>query len=412
MTVSIIGTTGSEPADPHFIDTVLLKTASRCNLNCTYCYVYNMGDDAWQSQPKRMSLEVLEATIDQLGRLSHAQSHPLSVVMHGGEPLLLGMRSMTRLVEGLRSTLRQDAGLHIQTNGVLLTDAFIDLFARHDVGVSISFDGAVHDLNRLDRAGRGSHDRVLAGIARLVAHPACDRLFSGLLAVVDPSSDPVAVYESLKATGAPSFDFLYRDGNHVTLPHGKRTLESTEYGDWMIRLVNHYLSDPAPPRIRILDDLMRLILGGRGHKEGVGLTEYGIVVIDTDGTITKNDTLKVAYAGGDRFDISRFITKSDLLDVLRADDFSSYYTLQEPTSPLCRACPELNVCGGGMPAHRFSDDRGYNNPTVFCADQKRLIAHLRRRIDRSRSAHAEPGATRRAPGAHRIPEPEVQHAGY
>lgn len=84
MTVSIIGTTGSEPADPHFIDTVLLKTASRCNLNCTYCYVYNMGDDAWQSQPKRMSLEVLEATIDQLGRLSHAQSHPLSVVMHGG----------------------------------------------------------------------------------------------------------------------------------------------------------------------------------------------------------------------------------------------------------------------------------------------------------------------------------------
>lgn len=411
MTVSIIATTGSELAEPHFIDTVLIKTASRCNLNCTYCYVYNMGDNAWQSQPKRMSPEVLEATIDQLGRLSHAQSHPLSVVMHGGEPLLLGMRSVTRLVEGLRATMRQDAGLHVQTNGVLLTDAYIDLFARHDVGVSISFDGPVHDLNRLDRAGRGSHERVLAGIARLVAHPASDRLFSGLLAVVDPTSDPTAVYEALKATGAPSFDFLYRDGNHVTLPYGKHAPESTEYADWMIRLVNHYLSDPAPPRIRILDDLMRLILGGRGHKEGVGLTEYGIVVIDTDGTITKNDTLKVAYAGGDRFGISRLITDRDLLDGLQAEDVSSYYKLQEPTSPLCRACPELNVCGGGMPAHRFSNDNGYNNPTVFCADQKRLIAHLRRRIGRSVAAGAEPGPTPLAPVAHGIPEPEVQHAG-
>jgi uncharacterized protein len=173
---------------------------------------------------------------------------------------------MTRLVEGLGATLRQDAGLHVQTNGLLLTDAFIDLFARHDVGVSISFDGPVHDLNRVDRAGRGSHGRVLAGIARLIAHPAGERLFSGLLAVVDPASDPMAVYEALKATGAPSFDFLYRDGNYVTLPYGKHSPESTEYGDWMIRLVNHYLSDPAPPRIRILDDLMRLILGGRGQK--------------------------------------------------------------------------------------------------------------------------------------------------
>lgn len=410
MTVSTIGTTGSERGERHFIDTVLIKTASRCNLNCSYCYVYNMGDDAWQSQPKRMSPEVVEATVDQLGRLSHAQSHPLSVVMHGGEPLLLGLQPMTRLVQGLRASMRSDAGLHVQTNGVLLTDAFIDLFACHDVGVSISFDGPTHDLNRLDRAGRGSHDRVRAGIGRLIAHPAGDRLFSGLLAVVDPTSDPVVVYDALKATGAPSFDFLYRDGNYVTLPYGKHSLDSTEYGDWMVRLVDHYLSDVAPPRIRILDDLLRLILGGRGQKEGVGLTEYGIVVVDTDGTITKNDTLKAAHAGGDRFGISRLITDRDLLDVLRAEDVSSYYRLQEPRSSICRVCPELNVCGGGMPAHRFSEESGYDNPTVFCADQKRLIAHLRRRIDRALSASAELRPTPPVPAAFCIRDPGVEHA--
>ena len=51
----------------------------------------------------------------------------------------------------------------------------------------------------------------------------------------------------------------------------------------------------------MIDDIIRLILGGSGQKEGVGLNEYGIVVIDTDGKITRNDTLKGAYSGGDRF---------------------------------------------------------------------------------------------------------------
>ncbi len=364
------------------IDTVLLKIASRCNLNCTYCYVYNMGDDGWRSQPKRMPPGVIDAVVSQVGRLSHSQQRPLSVVMHGGEPLLVGLKSMTELVEKLRAALRPDAGVHIQTNGVLLTDEFIELFAAHDVGVSISFDGPVHDTNRLDRAGRGSHDRVVQAIRRLGEHPGGSDIFGGLLAVVDPSSHPYDVYEEMKGTGAPSIDFLYRDGNHTALPYGKADLASTEYGDWMIGLADAYLADPSPPRIRILDDLMRLILGGGGQKEGVGLTEYGIIVIDTDGTLTKNDTLKAARAGGDRFTDEQNIGELDLLEFLRQDDFASYHELQQPSSPLCRRCPEQGVCGGGMPAHRWSEENGYENPTIFCADQLALIEHLRRRLGR------------------------------
>jgi len=231
------------------VDTVLVKTASRCNLNCTYCYVYNLGDDGWKSQPRRMSSEVLQAVIDQVGELSHRQDQALSVVLHGGEPLLLGFEGIERLVEGLKASLREDAGLHIQTNAVLLSNKFIDLFASNDVGISISLDGTadIHDRNRVDRQGRGSYDRVTAAITRLLAHPSGNRLLTGLLAVVDPSSDPVEVYESLKTTGAPSFDFLYRDGNYAHLPFGKAQPESIEFGTWMVRLLEHYLADPLRP---------------------------------------------------------------------------------------------------------------------------------------------------------------------
>lgn len=329
-----------------------------------------------------MTDTVMDAVVDQLSALSRSQSHPLSVVLHGGEPLLLGIGATERFIRSLKSSLRADAGLHIQTNGVLLSNEFIDVFDRYDVGISISLDGPaeLHDRNRLDRQGDGSHERVVAGVARLTAHPARDRLFSGLLAVVDPTSDPIEVYEFLKATGAPSFDFLYRDGNHDVLPPGKSQMNSTEYGDWMVRLLDHYLADLTPPRIRVLDDLIRLILGGNGRKEGIGQDEYGILVIDTDGLITRNDTLKVAFPGADRFSFEPSIVNRDLLRQLAGTEFDDYFSLQHPTSPTCKACPELSVCGGGMPAHRWSTKNRYSNPTVFCSDQLRLISAVRGRL--------------------------------
>ena len=39
---------------------LVVKIASRCNLNCSYCYEYNMGDDSWKKAAKFMSDETAE----------------------------------------------------------------------------------------------------------------------------------------------------------------------------------------------------------------------------------------------------------------------------------------------------------------------------------------------------------------
>jgi uncharacterized protein len=370
------------------IDTVLLKVASRCNLNCTYCYVYNLGDDAWRSQPKRMSQKVIASACEQLGDLAKRQSRPFSVVLHGGEPLLLGSAGLDILFSGLRTLLTRNCGLHLQTNGLLLTDAIIDLCLKYNVGISISLDGpaSLHDQFRVDHRGRGSHVGVLRAIKRLHDRADARHLFSGVLCVVDPRSDAKQVYSFLKSTNAPSLDFLYRDGNHSHLPHGKETLDTVEYGEWMCRLLDVYLSDPQPPRIRILDDLLRLILGGRGIKEGSGTEDYGILIIDTDGTINKNDTLKSAGTASDQFAASWSIIGGALTNVVASKEFAAYYASQRPLATRCLSCPDMPVCGGGMPAHRWKDETGFNNPSVFCADQRLLIAHMRSILSRYRGA--------------------------
>src|SRR5262249_12361094 len=149
------------------------------------------------------------ALIAQLSDLAGTQTKGFSVVLHGGEPLLLGAARLSRLFGRLRDALPRSCSLHIQTNGILLTDAIIDVCVRYEVGISVSFDGPpeVHDQHRRDRRGRPSHTRVNAAIERLNRHASGRTLFSGVLAVVDPHSDPDAVYDYLTMIGAPSIDF-------------------------------------------------------------------------------------------------------------------------------------------------------------------------------------------------------------
>lgn len=364
---------------PFVLDTVLLKVASRCNLSCSYCYVYHMGDEAWRNQAKRMSNETGAKIAKQLGAVFRAQQTPFSVVLHGGEPLLLGSTRLAQLLSQLRRELPSPCEIHLQTNGLLLSDDIIDHLVEFGVGISISVDGSaeIHDQFRVDYRGHGSHAKVVEAINRILARRDARPLFAGVLAVIDPRTDPKEVYEALKGFGAPGIDFLVRDGNWNKLPFGKMAPETVEYGGWLVGLLHAYLEDPDPPRVRLLDDMLRLILGGRAEKEGVGLSDYGILVIEPNGEIQKNDTLKVAYAGADRFETTWNVHTVSLTAILASDEYATYHAQQQPASTLCRACPEKVICGGGMVAHRWRDGSGYDNPTIFCADQKHLIAAMR-----------------------------------
>lgn len=364
------------------IDTVLVKVASRCNINCSYCYVYNMGDDGWKEMPSLISPETVSALCVALKDLASDQTRPFAIVLHGGEPLMLGVRRLSHLLAELRIATPDRQEISIQTNGVLLSPAILDVCAEHRVSLSVSVDGPqeINDLFRIGKKGQGTYEKVAAGIRLLRDHAQSDFLFAGLLAVANPTSDPRSVYRHLKGLGARSIDFLYRDGNHSNLPFGKAAFESTEYALWFSELLDAYLDDPEPPRVRFLDDLIKLCLGGRGVKEGLGQADYGIAIIETDGSVSKNDTLKSSFDGADRFSGAWSVTSHRLSEVFKTEEFVRYHASQQPSSAICKACPQLSVCGGGMPLHRWKDQTGYDNPSIYCHDQRSLIRHIKYRL--------------------------------
>ena len=222
----------------------------------------------------------------------------------------------------------------------------------------------------------------MQGIRLLSSHSESAFLFAGTLSVIQPTVDPKIVYEFLKKElGAPSMDFLLQDGNHDRLPPGKARFSSTEYGQWLKGLLDLYLADPSPVPIRYFDDIIKLCLGGASQKEGRGESPYGILIVETNGDIRKNDTLRASFEGADRFGSPWNVATTPLSTVIQSREYITYTNMHVPICNVCQDCDLLSVCGGGMQLYRWSNDRGYDNPSVYCHDHMTFIRHVMMRLN-------------------------------
>ncbi|WP_406125061.1 radical SAM protein [Streptomyces canus] len=366
----------TEPEGPVPFRTFILKVANRCNIDCDYCFVFNSKDQAARRLPARMDLAVVRAAARRIGE--HASAHRLRaihVVLHGGEPLLLGVGHMTGLLQTVRDSVPAGTRVlfELQTNGTLLSDAWLDLFERYEVAVGISLDGPplANDRHRLTHAGRSSAASAVRGIELLRSRP---HLFAGLLAVVDLANDPVEVHDYLAAFEPPVIDFGLPHATHDDPPH-RSDPSVPEYGLWMSRVYDAWLDRPEYRHsVRMLEDIVALSSGVRGSVETLGLAPPTSVVIESDGSIEAVDTLRSVEEGATWLG----------LDVLRHsfDEALSHPKLlhrqhgKEALAEQCRACPVVDVCGGGYLPHRFSEAQGYRNPSVYSADLGYLIRHV------------------------------------
>lgn len=359
------------------IDTILIKVASRCNIDCTYCYVYNLGDDGWKDNPKFLSFTTIDNIIKTLQKIYENQGHSFAIVLHGGEPLLLPKERLTYLLDKIRKNLPSYTTISIQTNGLLVTDEIIELCNFYNTTLAVSIDGdkLINDANRIDHRGRGTYDRVISKLELIKNNPKSNSVFTGLLAVVNPYSNPEKTYEFFKKLNVPSVNFLMRDGNHDHYPFGKSNFTSTEYGEWFYKLWQCYFNDPNPIPIAFFDNIVKVLIGGDSGKEGTGLDMSEILIIDTNGDITKNDTLKSTKNKADKFKNTWNVNNEDfdIIDLLSSNEYREYIELQNPTSQTCLNCDILEVCGGGMPLYRWSEQNGFNNVSVFCNDHQYII---------------------------------------
>lgn len=356
----------------------VVKIHSRCDLSCDYCYMYEMADQSWRDRPRCMAHEIAERTAIRIGE--HVRAHGLTTVtliMHGGEPLLAGRDLISHLVTATRSAAGSGVTVNarVQTNAIGLDNAYLELFEELGIQVGVSLDGdaEAHDRHRRFASGRGSYTAVYAGLHRLI-QPRFQHLFSGLLCTIDLRNDPIATYEALTAFHPPKIDLLLPHGTWEAPPPGRiPNASDSPYADWLITVFDHWY--PAPrTRIRLFEAIMQLILGGRSAAEMVGLSPARVVVIETDGAIEQVDTLKAAYHGAATTGLH---VNTDSLDAaLQLPGVVARQLGASALSAQCQACSIHRVCGGGLYSHRYRTGTGFANPSVYCPDLMRLIGYI------------------------------------
>lgn len=357
----------------------VLKLHSRCNLACDHCYVYEMADQRWRGRPRVMSPAVVTQAAQRIGE--HARAHGLEsvdVVLHGGEPLLAGADVIRHAVTAVRA--RVPARFALQTNGTLLDQRFVDLFAELDVRVSVSVDGdaEAHDRHRVRPDGTGSFRDVRRGVELLRGQS----IYGGLLCTVDLRNDPVATYEALLACAPPAIDFLLPHGNWSSPPPGRSAGDDrTPYGDWLVAVFDRWFGAPRRETgVRVLEELINVLLGGSSRVEGIGLSPALMVVVETDGSIEQSDILASAFEGAAA--TGSHVATASFDDVLELPEIVTRQSGVAGLCAACRSCALRTVCGGGLRAHRYRAGAGFDHPSVYCPDLMRLIHHVRARLAR------------------------------
>lgn len=360
----------------------VLKVHQRCNLACDYCYVYTMVDQSWRDRPAIMSPETWCAAASRIAE--HAATHRLPdvrVILHGGEPLLAGAQRLSRLVADFRAAMPPGCHLRIglQTNGVLLNESTLRTLHELSVAVGVSLDGPPehNDRHRRRPDGGGSSAAVDRALS-LLSNARYRDSFAGLLCTVDPTTDPIATYEALLRHAPPVIDFLLPHANWSSPPRRPPGTE-TPYGDWLIATFDRWYEAPAKETdIRIFSDVINLLFGGGSRSEQVGMSVVSLVVIESNGDIEQVDSLKSTYEGACA--TGRNVMTDPLDSALEDPGVIARQIGRAALSDACLACPVHRICGGGHYAHRYRAGDGFRNPSVYCADLRRLIDHIRARV--------------------------------
>lgn len=357
----------------------VLKVASRCNINCTYCYMFNKGDSSYRDRPRFMTRQVAVAMLDRV--FSYAQRRQISSIgfaLHGGEPLLIGKEWVRWFLQTLQSRKPSDLSVQVsvQTNGTLLDREWVEIFARFGVHVGVSIDGPAewHDQFRIGFDGKGTHHRTEAAL-KLLASARPDGPRYGVLSVANPGYDAAKIYTYFRSLGIDNMDFLWPEYHHDDpSPWPPGALSS-----YFIKIFEEWYSEANKfVSIRWFESTMLLMLGGDSLVESTGGGPVTSVVIESDGSLQPLDVLRTCRAGMTELGLN--VTTHSVEQLRATPLFRDCLENEFQLADACLCCPEVRVCGGGYLPHRWGNDRGFRNPSVHCAELLTVIRHVRRRL--------------------------------
>lgn len=339
---------------------VMAKPAgSRCNLACRYCF--------YLEKPRHTLMD--DATLEAFVR-QHIAAQPGDVAefaWQGGEPTLAGLAFFRRaMLFQQRHANGKRIQNTLQTNGVLLDDAWCDFLQQHGWLVGISLDGpaAAHDHYRVTRSGKPTHHRVVGAIARLKAR----RIDFNLLVVVNAHNcrEPEALYDYLKRLGTPFIQFipLVEQDDRGQLRIDSVTGEA--WGAFLCRVFQRWVrQDVGRVFVQIFDSVLGVWCGYPAQMCVFSETCGHAFALEANGDLYQCDHyVYPQYLLGN-------VHQTTISALNRSAAVSAFAEHKRAALPLsCQGCSVLRFCHGDCPKHRTPDGK-----SVLCAGYRDFFTH-------------------------------------
>ena len=378
---------------------LVLQPTPFCNIDCDYCYLPDRKTSA------RMSLATVRLVADRLLDDGLLGPH-LDVVWHAGEPMVLPPAWYDEACAALAERLGPHCtlGHAVQTNATRVTDGWCALIKRWNMQVGVSVDGpaALHDAHRRTRDGKGTHARVLDGMARLRA--------AGIpfhaIAVVGPATlaAPDAFLDFFEAEGihALGCNFDEAEGQHAQSSLAGHEQAHALFLQHLLERSNRHGSSLTVRELAMAQQLVAMPLPlyqwrGQRWPDNMQVLPFALLNLAYDGSFS---TFSPELLGQPNAEFDNFlfgsVANGGYLAAVHNPAFQRAWAAIARGIAACQAqCAHFNYCGGGAPANKLyelADMAG--TETLYCRTMlKRPFDAVLARIESALVARQPPLVT-------------------
>ena len=355
--------------------TLLIKpTGPDCNIACRYCF-YTRKTSIFGTGKHRMSDEVLEKLVGDYLKLRFPVS---ALAWQGGEPTLMGLDFYKRLValQEEHGADGQEVSNSLQTNAINLSDEWCEFLNEYKWLVGISLDGPrhFHDYYRLDKAGRGTYDRVMAALENCRRH----KVEFNILTLLN-DQNVVAPDELFDFFVEQKVEYLQFVPCVEKYPQTGKVADFAvtpeQYGDFLCRIFDRwweYGTDKIS--IRILDSLLSYMLQGRHTNCTFGRKCDDYMVIEHNGDVFCCD-----FFVDDDYRMGN-ILETPMEELMEGEVKRRFARRKRKVDNKCVVCRHYTMCRGGCLKDRIVIDDDWTAPSYFCESYKQFFDYALPRL--------------------------------
>jgi uncharacterized protein len=348
------------------IETVVVQPTPFCNINCSYCYLPQRNVTTVMAQDTIVTL------FSKLFSSGWMQPH-VTIIWHAGEPLVVPVTFYQTAFEAIENLRPGTIEIRhsVQTNGMLITPAWCDLFKTWNVGVGVSIDGPkhLHDAHRVTRSGRGTFDRAIEGVRILRRENVPFHVISVLSAAALDSPQEMLDFYLAEGIEDVCFNVEESEGDHVSGLFAANDVRSR----FRRFLGEFWTLSRRCERIRFvreIDGMLPRVFRPDGSALGnVQVEPFGMLNIDCLGNVSSfsPELLGLKHDQYADFIIGNVLT--DTLDQMRGSAAMVAMTRDIAAGvEHCRgSCEYFSVCGGGAPVNKLAENGSFcSTRTSFC----------------------------------------------